>query len=167
MLFVSFVFDVGIIFQETQTDQPSNNFPWFLDLNPPFQCTELREDALLFSHATFSNFCCCCFLFFMCMYFWINSNRPAKQRFHMIIWRNSINPTWSIDKKYFYLGVRTNVFILWFVYQSVIFGLELNFMHKQKSKQINLDIFHTINIIFSENSKMLSSTIFHAQIVSK
>ena len=36
------------ILQETQTGQPSNNFPWFFDLFTSFQRTASREDVFTF-----------------------------------------------------------------------------------------------------------------------
>jgi len=48
-----------VFFQETQTGQPSDNFPWFFDLNPSFERTASRVNAFTFSHLTLELFVVC------------------------------------------------------------------------------------------------------------
>jgi len=87
-----------VFFQETQTGQPSDNFPWFFDLNPSFERTASRVDAFT-SFIWRWNF----LLFvFQVEYFSRNSNRPTKQQFPMVLRLVYILSTYCTERICFY-----------------------------------------------------------------
>ena len=65
-MFETLVSSCWVFFQETQTGQPSDNFPWFFDLNPSFERNASRVDAFYFFHLTLELFVVCfwCWVFF-------------------------------------------------------------------------------------------------------
>ena len=87
-----------VFFQETQTGQPSDNFPWFFDLNPSFERNASRVDAFT-SFIWRWNF----LLFvFDVEYFSTNSNRPIKQQFPMVLRLVYILSTYCTNRRCFY-----------------------------------------------------------------
>ena len=93
-----FMLITRVFFQETQTGQPSDNFPWFFDLNPSFERNASRVDA-------FTSFIWCWnFLLFVfdVEYFSTNSNRPIKQQFPMVLWLVYILSTYCTERICFY-----------------------------------------------------------------
>ena len=97
-MFETLVSSCWVFFQETQTGQPSDNFPWFFDLNPSFERNALRVDAFT-SFIWRWNF----LLFvFDVEYFSTNSNRPTKQQFPMVLRLVYILSTYCTDRRCFY-----------------------------------------------------------------
>ena len=97
-MFETLVSSCWVFFQETQTGQPSDNFPWFFDLNPSFERNASRVDAFT-SFIWRWNF----LLFvFDVEYFSTNSNRPIKQQFPMVLRLVYILSTYCTDSRCFY-----------------------------------------------------------------
>ena len=116
-MFETFVSWCWVFFQETQTGQPSDNFPWFFDLNPSFERNASRVDAFT-SFIWRWNF----LLFvFDVEYFSTNSNRPIKQQFPMVLRLVYILSTYCIERRCFYFFSFDGVYFLLVV--SFVFGV--------------------------------------------
>ena len=104
-----------VFFQETQTGQPSDNFPWFFDLNPSFERNASRVDALLLSFDV-GTFCC---LFLMLSIF------PQTQT-----GQSSNNFPWFFDlfTSFRRTAPREYVFILLHSTEGVYFLLDVSFI---------------------------------------
>ena len=87
---------VPFIFNAHIQAQPSNNFPWFFDLNPSFERPTWRGDAFLKLFYVW-NFC-----FLMLSIFPRNSNRPTKRQFPMVLRFESIIWTYCLESRCFY-----------------------------------------------------------------
>ena len=97
-MFETLVSSCWVFFQETQTGQPSDNFPWFFDLIPSFERNASRVDAFtsFIWHWNFLLFV------FQVEYFSRNSNRPTKQQFTMVLRLVYILSTYCTDRRCFY-----------------------------------------------------------------
>ena len=100
---------VPFIFNAHIQAQPSNNFPWFFNLNPSFERPTWRGDAFLKLFYVWN------FGFFMLSIFPRNSNRSTKRQFPMVLRFESIIWTFCLESKCFYFfsfDVRTFCLIL-------------------------------------------------------
>jgi len=95
-----------VFFQETQTGQPSDNFPWFFDLNPSFERTASRVDAFTFSQLTLE-------LFVVCFSGWIFFQK-LKQANQATISHGSSTCLHPFDVLH-----RENMFLFYFIRQKV------------------------------------------------
>ena len=105
-MFETLVSSCWVFFQETQTGQPSDNFPWFFDLNPSFERTASRVDAFTFSQLTLE-------LFVVCFSGWIFFQK-LKQANQAIISHGSSTCLHPFDVLH-----REKMFLFYFIRQKV------------------------------------------------